>query len=677
MHHHPPVSRRAIVALSSLIAAIAAFGVPATTRYGSNGLDTAAMDRSTRPGDDFWAFANGQWARDAAFAPNQEVVGVSADSSALVDGRLRALMVEPSDDALSDVDQRKASDLYASWADQNTIERLGTAPLKPGLARVRHAASAHDLAALFGTAGFASPVTTDIAPSPADPARNEVLLSPGKLGMPTVYYTEPGPVYEATRQQYGAYVREILTLIDIPDAGTRAQAIVDLETRLATFQRGDTSTGDTVIPIGVLGTQLPGLDWSAMLAARHLEAVREVRVTRAQATREIAQWIARTPLRTWQDYLAYRFASDHADLLPRRFAEAHAAFYDRTLYGLKAGRDRDLQGLHIVDSAIPQVISRLYVARYFDPLTQRAVTELFEDVKSAYGDLIERASWMDAPTRAAARAKLAALTACIGGPPDDSRADHDVRDPTIKRDDLFGNVLRSEEVAAIRTAAALTSPVRACTTFGVAQSKNDYYVREENQVLIPAGSMTPPFFDPAAEPAVNYGAIGAVIGHEIGHGFDTDGARFDGKGRVADWWSASVKAAFEARKAAVIAQYGSMEVLPGLSVNGERTLGENMADITGVQAAFLAFGKYQARHGRAPVTGGLTGDQRFFLALAQIRRNVVHEGTLRLLVLTDTHSPSKQRINGTLQNIDAWYDAFHVMPGDRLYLAPDRRNHLW
>lgn len=646
---------------------------PTSTTYGTFGLDMTAIDSTLRPGDDFWAYANGAWAKSARFAGNQEVVGVAADFNALADARAASLMDRPEFMDSADPDQRKVAQFYASWMDATARERSGLSPLRPMLARIARLKTRADLSAAFGTAEFASPFDIDVAPTAADPNRNEVVVSAGSLGMARSYYLQQGAAFDADRAAYRRYVEQILTLSGVTAPATKAEAIVALEMRMAKAQAQGTSGGDMVVPVPVLPTQLPQVAWLDLLKARDLGGAKELRLQSGASVRALAELVASVPLGTWKDYLAFRLVSDHADYLPAAFATAREDFYDRTLYGLTASRDRASQGVRLVEKAMPEAVSRLYVKRYLDTATSQAIREMFDNVKASYAELIDRAAWMDEPTRQAARAKLAALTACIGGP----NLNTDFSDLAIAKDDLFGNVVRSERKRVALLAASLASPPDACARYGFAQGGNDFYVREENRVLIPSGSMIPPFFDPAADPAVNYGAIGVTIGHEIGHGFDVDGAAFDGHGRRVNWWSDASRKAFAGMAARVSADYATMEVLPGLHVNGEKTLGEDMADLTGTQAAFMAYRKYQQRHGKAAVLNGTTGEQRFFLALAQMRRTNVREETLRFLVASDTHTPPRQRVNGVVRHIDAWYDAFSVRPGDALYVAPADRINLW
>ena len=663
----------ALLALCVATGAVAGDAGSRSTTYGSFGLDTSSIDPGVRPGADFWTYANGSWAKHARFAANQEVAGVSVAINALADRRIASLMDRPDFLTSPDVNQRTVARFYASWMDVAAIERLGGAPLRPYLASIDRISSLRELATVFGTAGFASPLDLNVAPSPSDHTHNEVVVSAGSLGMALSYYVQRGAVYDADRKAYLGYVTNILHLAGVTQPGTKAQAIVSLEMRLAQAQVGHDSEAETAMPASALNAQMPQLSWTALFQAHGLADARDVRLQSGSTVRAIAAIVASVPLDTWKDYLAFRFVSDHAAYLSSAFDSAHSDFFDRTLFGLSAARDRKVQGARFVNGFMPEAVNQLYLHRYFDSQTKQQIQALFESVRASYANLIKHAAWMDDATRRAAQTKVAALTACIGGP--DLYVD--LSDLSIAEDDLFGNVIRSERKRRAMEAATLDVPLPPCAQYGFAQGGNDFYVREANQILLPAGSLIPPFFDPAADPAVNYGAIGVTIGHEIGHGFDAEGANYDSHGNKANWWSDASRHAFDRNKAKVSAQYAAIEVLPGLHINGEQTLTENMADLSGTEAAYLAYENYQEHHGTAPRLDGFTGEQRLFLSLAQMRRTLVRTEALRFLVLSDTHSPPQPRVNGVVRNMDAWYDAFSVRASDPVYLPPKQRIHLW
>lgn len=418
---------------------------------------------------------------------------------------------------------------------------------------------------------------------------------------------------------------------------------------------------------------MPQWDWPQLLKAAGLEGVTEVLVSDVDALGALGALTESKPVSLWVDYLAFRFLSDHAEVLPNAFATARFDFHARTLTGVTTPPARWRRGVTLMNQEwMGEAVGQVYVARYFPPEAERQVRAIFDDVKEAFRIRIEQSPWMDAQTKVGALEKLSTLTARIGSA--GQVADYSTL--RIDRADLLGNVARlarfrrERERQSLATANPPDYPVNPV-------SGNGYYYAAANSITLEAGLLRPPFFDPAADPAVNYGAIGVFLGHEMGHAFDDQGSRYDAQGRVRDWWSPASRAAFAQRITALKAQYGAYDVLPGLKVDSALTLGENIADLGGLEAAYLAYQRYVARTGPAPILGGLTGDQRFFLAQAQTRRTKLREDVARQLAAIDTHAPSVLRANGAMRNNDAWYAAFKVEPTDKLYLSPDQRVRIW
>jgi putative endopeptidase len=383
--------------------------------------------------------------------------------------------------------------------------------------------------------------------------------------------------------------------------------------------------------------------------------------------------MAATPVATWRDYLAFHFISDHATYLPKRFDEAHFTFYSQTLSGIQEQRARWKRGVQLVDSSLGEAVGRIYVSKFYPPEAEAEMNELIENLREAYRDRITASTWMDAATKKAALVKLAAFEPRIGHP-----AHYiDYASMHVSRDNLLGNAVAAEDFQHNLDLSRYPKVVDRTLWDMTPQTINAYYNPLMNQITFPAAILQPPFFDPNADPAVNYGGIGAVIGHEMGHGFDDQGSQFGPSGKFENWWTDSAKAAFKTRTAALVSQYDSYEPIPGTHIKGALTLGENIGDLGGVEAAYAAYQKYQAKHGRAPVIGGLTGDQRFFLGWAQVWQGKDREDAERSLLLTNPHSPDKYRVNGVVRNVDAWYAAFNVKPGDALYLPPNQRVHIW
>lgn len=667
---------RAVVALSFAVAAAAT--AADRPEYGAFGLDLGARGAAVRPGDDFWSYANGGWARSAPIGPRSDAVGVSVQMREKVDTSVRRIVEDMASHPAYGLAGRQIGALYLSWMDEGGIETRGAAVLAPYLARIRAAASYADVQALFSRAEYASPVAVDVEVHPTDPHRYILTIGQGGLGLPRDYYLQDGERYDRVRQAYRAYVRRIQQLAGMDDVDARTDAIIALETALATAQWSAAESRDIARMTDLetrsaLETRFPGFDWTRLLGAYRLDPATQVVVNHNTAIVELGRLSAATPLQTWKDYLAYRFVSDHAEDLPKAFADARFDLYGKALGGMQAGAERWKQGVRLVDDTLGDAVGRIYLDRYYPPAASRQIHELVEDLRAAYRDRINSAGWMDAATRQRALAKLDALRAKIGGPaqhPDDTTL-------RIEKDDLLGNVVRAAEFARKEDAERLGKPVDPARWVTTPQMMNAFYDYYSNCIVFPAAILQPPFFDPRADAAVNYGTIGALIGHEMGHGFDDQGRQFGPDGSRVNWWTAEAEHAFAQRAAALAAQYDGYQPLPGTHVNGALTLGENIADLSGVEAAYAAYQKYQARHGKAKVMAGLTGEQRFFLAFAQGRRTKVTEEAQRQLLLIDPHAPSVFRVNGTLRNIDAWYRAFPVQPGDAFYLAPAQRVHLW
>jgi endothelin-converting enzyme/putative endopeptidase len=379
------------------------------------------------------------------------------------------------------------------------------------------------------------------------------------------------------------------------------------------------------------------------------------------------------PLTTWQEYLTFRFISDHASVLPHAFDDVHFDFYGRTLNDVPEQRARWKRGMQMIDASLGEAVGQIYVQRYWPARTAQMADELVSDMHAAYAQLISGASWMDEPTRKAALAKLATFDPRLGYPA------HwiDYSTLQVSRNDPLANAMAADDFQWRLQLARFPKPVDRSLWMMTPQTVNAYYDPTMNQITFPAAILQPPFFDPAADPAVNYGETGATIGHEMGHGFDDQGRQFDEKGRLRDWWTKDSAAKYTVKADRLAAQFDAYEPIPGVHIKGHLTLGENLADLGGLEAAYAAYHRYLSRHGPAPVIDGLTGDQRFFIAYAQSWQGKMREGAERQQLLSDPHSPEKYRVDGIVRNFDPWYAAFHVKPGDKLYLAPADRVHVW
>jgi putative endopeptidase len=574
--------------------------------------------------------------------------------------------------------EQQIGDYYAAYMDQAAIEAHGLAPAEPDLQRIAAAGTRADIARLFGEPGFASLFDVQLPPDFKNPDRYCVFISEATLGLPDRdYYLKDDPALQELRAKYVAYIAQMLTLGGVASAPAKAQAIMAFETEAAKVQwpiekRRDVDAIYNPRTKPQLLAYAPGFPWQAFLDPQQLGARQEVVLAELTAIRELAALFGRTSLATLRDFLTFHYLSTHAPYLPKRFDEARFAFYGQAMRGQPQQRERWKRGVDAVDDALGEAVGQLYVAQYFPPESKAKMQQLVADLEAALSERIDALDWMTPQTKTRAHEKLAAFTPKIGYP--DKWKDYSAL--LVRRDDLLGNVRRAAEWQWNYQVARLDKPVDRGEWQMTPQEINAYYNPSNNEIVFPAAILQPPFFDPNADAAVNFGAIGAVIGHEMGHGFDDQGRKFGPDGALRDWWTAEDARVFTARTTRLIKQFSAFEALPGLKVNGANTVGENIGDLGGLNVAHEAY-RISLKGQPAPVIDGLTGDQRFFLAYAQVWRQKYREGALRELVMSDEHSPSQFRVNGPLPNIDDWYGAFNVQPGDKLYIAPTDRVRIW
>ncbi|QNQ07931.1 M13 family metallopeptidase [Sphingomonas alpina] len=673
---------RLTAATAAIAIAIPALSKDAATkaaRYGTFGIDQTARQAGVKPGDDFWTYANGGWAAKTEIPADKGSAGFGSILSDEAEVNVRKIL----DDMAANPAQygatgKQVGDFYASWMDTAGIEAKGTAPLKPYLAKIAAVNDLSGLQTLFATVGYASPVGIGIIPDLADPTRYTAAAGQGGLGMARDNYLLPGEKYDGYRKAYRAYIQQIQELAGIPDASAKADAIMALETAMAKEQWSPEQSRDIAKlndpqPLAGLEKKAPEFDWALLLKTSGLDSSPTVLMTQNTALTAMGKLLVATPLQTWKDYLAFHFVSDHATFLPKAFDDAQFNFFSKTLSGVQVQRDRWKRGIQLMNGSLGEAVGQIYVAKYFPPAAEAQMGELIENLREAYQQRISGSTWMDDATRKAALVKLAAFEPRIGHPV----RYVDYSSLKVERGDLLGNAMRSGEFEQQLQLSRFPKPVDRSLWDMTPQTVNAYYNPLSNQITFPAAILQPPFFDPNADPAVNYGAIGAIIGHEMGHGFDDQGSQFGPTGKFENWWTPAASTAFKGSTGALAAQYDQYEPVPGTKINGKLTLGENIGDLGGVEAAYTAYKIYQQKHGKAPVIGGLTGDQRFFLAYAQAWQSKRREALARQLLLTDPHSPAMFRVNGILRNVDAWYAAFDVKPGDKLYLPPEKRVHIW
>ena len=659
----------------------------ARPQLGSFGFDVSGMDRSVAAGDNFFDFANGQWVQRTAIPADRSSYGSFNIIYEKTLGDTRAILEEAT--RASDGEARRIGDYYAAFMDEAGIEARGVAPLQPQLQAIAGIGDRQALARALGASlradvdllnatHFYTPhlfglwVSVDLL----QPDRNVPYLVQGGLGMPDRdFYLQGGRMAEL-RKAYEGYVARLLELSGDRAAAAKAARIVALETRIARVhatqeETNDVEKGANAWTQSELAAKAPGLDWAAFLDAAGLSAQQDFIVWQPRAVAGLSRLVASEPLDTWKEYLAFRALDEAAPYLPKAFADAHFAFHGTAMSGTPQQSERWKRAVDETNNALGEAVGKLYVARHFDAATKARADEMARNIIAAFARRIDALQWMSPETKAHAKAKVAGLKVGMGYP--DKWRDYGALE--VKRDDALGNAQRAALFEYRRNIAKLGQPVDHGEWAMLPQTINAMNVPLENRLVFPAAILQPPFFDPAADDAVNYGAIGAVIGHEISHGFDNAGALFDETGRLHNWWTAEDLKQFNAAGDALAAQFSGYAPFPGVHVNGRLTLGENIADVAGLATAYDAY--RLARQGKpAQDLEGFTPDQRFFLGFAQAWRSKMREQALRNSLLTNVHAPGQFRAL-TVRNLDAWYPAFGVEQGQALYLAPDKRVKVW
>ncbi len=656
------------------------------------GIDLAGLDRAVKPGDDFDEYANGGWRKTAVIPDDRSSTGVFFEvfkkaeqrNAELVQGLAKAPQAAGSD-------ARRIADYYTAFMDEAAIEQRGLAPLKPELAQIDAIANATDLARVLG-AGLradvdplnATKLSTDrlfglfVTQGLTDPSHNVAYLLQGGLGMPNRdYYLSADKTMAGFRDQYRTYVGALLKQAGIADSDAKAAAIMALETKIAKAHASIIDTEDVhkannPWPMADFARRAPGLDWSTYFTAAGLQDQATIDAWQPDAIRQLSALVASEPLQTWKDWLAFHAIDRNASgLLPKAFDDLNFGFYGHVLNGTPQQRERWKRGIARVNHDLGDAVGQLYVKQYFPASSKTRVQQMVDNIVAAFGERVDTLEWMTPATREKAKAKAAALHVGVGYP----ETWRDYASLDVRADDPLGNHQRAEEYEYRHQRAKLGQAVDRNEWWMTPQTVNAVNLPLQNALNFPAAILEPPFFDPNADDAANYGSIGAVIGHEISHSFDNMGAEFDAQGRLANWWSPEDAAHFKAAGQKLVAQYNAYEPLPGLHINGQQTLGENIADLAGLTIAHAAYVK--SLGGKpAPVIDGMSGEQRFFLAFAQSWRSKTRDAALRAQVIGDGHAPGRYRAQ-TVRNIDPWYDAFPSQPGEQLYLAPDQRVRIW
>jgi putative endopeptidase len=648
----------------------------AAPRFGTWGMDLTGRNLQIKPGDDFFDYANGSFVERTEIPADRVRFGNFDALSILSEARVRDILEEAVKTPTAAT--AKIAAFYTAYLDEAQADRLGMKPIAPDLAEINAAATASELAGILakpdglhrGVFGLG------IGPDAKQPTRYKVSIGSGGLGLPDKdYYLKP--TFAAIKTKYQAYVGDILTLLEWPEARVRAEEILAFETRLAEVSWARTELRDrdkTYNPMtpAELTTLAAGYDFSRLLDASGLTATTRLVVMDQSAFPKKAKIFSETPLATLKAWAAFGVADAAAGYLSKPFVDAQFDFRAKTLSGQPEPLARWKRAIAMTNDALGEEVGKIYVARYFPAESKRQMLDLVANVRKVLALRIDKLDWMGDSTKKAAQEKLTKLSVKIGYP--DEFTDYSAYQ--VAADDLLGNIRRAYHFDWQRELDRLDKPVDRTEWSMPPQKVNAYYNPTMNEIVFPAAILQPPFFDPAADPAVNYGAIGGVIGHEISHGFDDQGRKSDGDGVLKEWWTTEDAEKFNLRAQQLGAQYDTVEILPGEKINGKLTMGENIADMGGIHLALDAY-RASLNGAPAPVIDDLTGDQRVFLGWAQVWRQKVRPEALIKQIHTDPHSPATARVNLVMRNVDAWYEAFHVQPGDKLFVKPEERVRIW
>jgi putative endopeptidase len=653
---------------------------PSPPQIGAWGYDLGSRDASVKPGNDFYRYSIGHWLESNEIPPDRTSWSTFAVLANEAEQRLRDIVEALPPDAPAGSNEQKVRDMYRAYLDTDAIERAGLTPLKPMLAAVAAVRTHEDVAKLLGRPDLPlrSPIREGVTIDAKNPDRYIVSVGQGGLGLPErEYYLKQEATFADIRTKYTAHIERMLTLAGEKNAAAQAKSILELETEIAKLhwpiaKRRERDLTYNLRSRDELNKLAPDYPWGAQLSSGGIDTQHDYIVRELDAVEALGKLFRKTPVERWRSYMTYHLLEGSADVLPKAFDDERFAFYGHTLNGQPQQRDRWKRAIDAVDNGLGEALGQLYVAKWFPPDSKAKMVTLVENMRAAYGERIKHLPWMTDATKKVALEKLAAFRPKIGYP--DKWRDYSSLE--IRPGDAFGNSVRASVFDWQRDVKRLNQPTDRSEWGMTPQTVNAYYNPTFNEVVFPAAILQPPYFDPNADAAVNYGAIGGVIGHEMGHGFDDQGSKSDARGVLRTWWAAEDTEAFKKLVDRLAAQYDGYTALPGLNVNGRLTLGENIGDLGGLSVAYEAY--HISLQGKSPpVLDGLTGDQRFFLSWAQAWRNLTRDERLRTQVMSDPHSPPRFRVNGVVRNMDQWYAAFDVKPGDQLYLAPEQRVHIW
>ena len=655
------------------------------------GISKAAMDTSVKPGDDFYAYANGNWQRTTEIPTDRSSTGAFYTAFLETEKRVRELVgaiVQKGGEPNADAGRIAA--FYKAYMDRPAIDAAGMKPVEADLARFAAIADKATLSKVLG-----EQTRADVDPLNATDFGTENLFGifvtqglatlgevipymlQGGLGLPErEYYLSADPKMAAIRTDYQAYIEKLLTAAGQSDAAAKAKRIYDLELKIARAhatreQSEDFTQSADVWAKADFAKKAPGIDWDAYFAAAKLDKAGKFGAYHANAITGLSALVASEPLDAWKDWLTFHQINSHSDVLPSAIDSAHFAFYGTTLAGTPQQRSRDKRALDALNTDLGDAVGRVYAEKYFPASAKAEVGDMVKGIKAAFASRVNGIDWMAPETKKEAIKKVETIVVGVGYP----ESWRDYGSYSVSADNAYANEVAGQTTEYAHQLAKIGKPMDKSEWWMTPQTVNAVNLPVQNALNFPAAILQPPFFNAKADPAYNYGAIGAVIGHEISHSFDNNGAAFDSTGALRNWWTAADLKKFEEAGSALAAQYDTYKPFPDLAVNGKLTLGENIADVAGLQAAYDAY-RASLNGKEAPVIDGFTGDQRFFIAYAQTWATTRRDEALRARVATDGHAPGNYRAL-TVRNLDAWYKAFDVKEGDKLYLAPDKRVRVW
>ncbi|WP_394173999.1 M13 family metallopeptidase [Thalassotalea litorea] len=649
----------------------------------TSGIEKANMDKSVRPQDDFYLYVNGGWLDSHPMPADKTAIGSFYDLRDKADEDVRAIIEElaASDSLAKGSDEQKVADLFKSYMDETRLNALGMTPVKPLFDEIQSLANKDELASYFAKSqitGLDSPLYYYVSIDAKQSSRYAGHIWHSGLGLPDRdYYFNQEQRFEDMRNDYVAHIEKMFALAGMKNGKQAAKSIMALETKLAELhwtrvQTRNSEARYNKFAVSELNTATDKFNWTAWLKTLGVSDQKDIIINQPDFVKGFGELVSNVSMEDWKTYLNWQVINGYASYLTSELDQQNFEFYGKNINGQQEQKPRWKRGVSLINGNLGEIISQVYVKKHFKPEAKARMTELVENLRVAYGESIDGLDWMSADTKKAARVKLAAFTPKIGYP--DKWEDYS--SINIHADTLIANLQSADLVGFEKQLEKLDGPIRKWEWHMTPQTVNAYYNPTVNEIVFPAAILQPPFFDMQADDAVNYGGIGAVIGHEMGHGFDDQGSRYDAEGNLRNWWTENDLAEFKKRANQLVEQYNGYQVFDDLNVNGELTLGENIGDLSGLTIAYRAY-QNSLNGQQAPVIDGLTGDERFFMGWAQVWRGKRTEKGMRQRVATDSHSPGQFRTLGSLSNMPEFVETYGIKEGDKMYIAPEKRVKIW